>query len=59
MNNIKVDENNVKRCPKCGDVMGTNIDGEPICACSVPPRSIVLSTRRVLYEDINRPHISR
>ena len=48
MNDIKVNEELINRCPKCGDVMGTNVDGDLVCACSVPPRS----------EEIHRPHRS-
>jgi hypothetical protein len=31
MNDVDRDERNVKRCPKCDDVMGTNIEDKPIC----------------------------
>jgi len=37
-------------CPKCGDLMGEDIDGNPICGCSVPPRSE--------EEEIHRPYRS-
>ncbi len=28
----------LKRCPKCNDIMGENIEGKSICACEVWPR---------------------
>ncbi len=28
----------LKRCPKCNDIMGENIEGKPICACEQWPR---------------------
>lgn len=27
------DENNIKRCPDCGDTMGINRNGQDICIC--------------------------
>lgn len=27
------DEKNVKRCPRCGEIMGINIEGKDICPC--------------------------
>lgn len=35
-----------KRCPKCGGVIGENIEGKPICQCEVWPRN----------ETIHRPY---
>lgn len=35
------------QCPKCGDLIGINIDDKPICGCSVSPR---------LENTIHRPH---
>ena len=29
---------NRKQCPNCGDLMGENIDGKPICSCTQWPR---------------------
>ena len=47
MKNIETDEKSVKRCKKCGDVAGTNVDGKTICGCEVWPRK---------DEQIHRPH---
>ena len=65
MKDIKIDENSVKRCPECGGVMGEDIDGEPICGCSVPPRlddgAAGLAGRLAKGDppEIHRPHIAR
>ena len=30
-------KDNRKFCPKCGAVLGENIDGKPICQCDIWP----------------------
>ena len=27
------DEKSVKKCPNCGDTMGVNRNGQPVCVC--------------------------
>jgi hypothetical protein len=28
-------QKNVKKCPKCGDTMGINAKGKPVCICQL------------------------
>jgi len=40
MNKTDRDEQNVKRCPKCGDILAILVDGKPApCSCQDLPGS--------------------
>ena len=44
----------VKRCKKCGGIIGENIDGKPICQCEVWPGNTVDYDRKWEKECIDK-----
>lgn len=34
------DEKNIKYCPDCGDTMGINRDGGPVCICAAREQDV-------------------
>lgn len=46
-----------KLCPKCGAVMGENIDGKPICICEVWPGSSVFFKPLPIKPNKHKPKV--